>query len=358
MLLTSCQTLIPRGSMRGSGKGRLYLGIGKSSESSLIRILNLDDYSFEEIEIPLTLPHSLFLNKTNPDEVYLFEMLGSAAKVNFRSKEVSLIDHRKMKGNLFVGHAIQTETEKGILCLEYLPDFQVVVRARSAKDLSLIDLDFSNFPVGHHIVRLPGTSIAVSSGKNIKTETNHITFYDFQKHEVLSHVESKERLAHLMAISSSEVIGVSLNIKFDYDSLKTIQAGSTAAENLGRLLKSETYVGPSPMYYAHVDGTLKTHWDENRKDLFGWGFGVDRIPGHDQLYVTGHYHSGTVVLWRNFEVQGIIHVPAPLGIVASADGSEFLVLSEGKIKVYSTEKLSLVKEIAYEKPVNIIYRYG
>lgn len=356
VLLASCQSLIPS---RGysSRKGHLWVGIPGTTDRSILRKLDLDTYGFQDFEVPLSLPHSLFFNRSNPSEAYIFEMLGSAAKLDLQTGKCVLIDHRRGNGNLFVGHAIDAGDDIGLLCLEYRKDFSIEVGLRDKENLSL-KRTLSGFDVGHHVVRLPDTTVAVSSGRNYHKKKNFITFYDFKSNSVIRQIECPHRFSHLTPVSSSEVLGVSLETYFDEAAMRSIDTSASAVENLQKLLVAEKFQGPSPVYYASTNGDLRVLWDETQKSDFGWGFGVERIPSKDGLFVTGHYQSGTVIVWKNFAIVKTLRVPGPLGIVSTKDGEQFIVLSEGKIHVFSTETFLQVKEIGYQKGVSFIYRYG
>ena len=71
--------------------------------------------------------------------------------------------------------------------------------------------------------------------------------------------------------------------------------------------------------------------------------------------VIGRNH--TVVVWKDFSPEKVISVPYPLVVVATLDGTEIVVQSEGFLRIYSVETGSLVKEIKYKQPVITLTKY-
>ena len=90
VLLNSCQhsqTLIsPLSSVKSRGK--VFVGMIGNSNSSILRVLDLDTEAHFDIELPIRSAHSVIRNKKDPDEYFVFESFGSAVKVNTRTKKI------------------------------------------------------------------------------------------------------------------------------------------------------------------------------------------------------------------------------------------------------------------------------
>lgn len=320
----------------------------------MARILDLEDHSFGEFELPLRLPHSLMRSYSNPDEIIAFEFMGGAAKVNLKTG--ATVKKEGSTESLFHGHGVQSRDGKTLWTTEFLVGSRSQVRARRAEDLSLID-EVEGFSGGHHIIALPGSEMLVSGGTSEKGE-NFLAFFDAEKGRLTQSLPMKDVMGHLLAFSPTEVIGVSNAVLMDEKQKSDLKALIGSSVRPARLTNEINLDGAAPLIYANLQGELRSFWEQGREDLFHFGFGLDLIPGSPGRYLTTHHKSDAVIVWDKFKLLKVIPVAAPLGIVVSADGSEFLVLSQGRIEVFSTTTFQRIKTLKYDRPVSLLSRYS
>jgi hypothetical protein len=340
-LTASCRSELPI-NQKGKTSGKVFLSLYKDKSSSIFRIFDLSDHSYVDYSMPIDFPHSIIQCRKEPNVIYAFEFMGSCIKYNLKTREVVHIPSTEK--NSFVGHGIQSDD--GIWTTEVISKTGSFVRLRSDKDLQLVDEKTKFFEGGHHVVQLPGSSI-ISSGSN-----KQLTFYDTSKKEIVKKISMDLLVGHMAAISSTEVLGVGNVLKKKSDVVKS------ESSNLSEKVTCEVdLTGPAPMFYANTSGDFKVFWDENRKDLFKFGFGIAQLPKSDGMYLAGYEASNTVILWKGFEIVKIFNVAKPLGIVTLPDGSGFIVLSEGKMKIFSMKTLSLENEIKFDQAITYISRF-
>lgn len=291
----------------------------------------------------------------DPQEILVFEFFGSAVKVNQRTGQVSRI--KGTAENLFHGHAVQSEDGKIIWTTEHQPGpRRNRVRGRRIEDLSLID-ETIGFAGGHHLVRLPGSPVLVSGGST--PEKKHfLSFYDSEEMKLLQTLPMEEVMGHLLAFSPSEIIGVSNSVKMTENETQRLSALLKMNQHPTRLTGELDLTGEAPLVYANLKGEIKSFWEEGRKDIFRFGFGLDLIPGSPGRYITGHHHSNTVILWDHFKIVKVFKIPEPFGILVSRDGSEFVVLTKGALETYSLSTFERTNRIRYERPVSVLSRYA
>lgn len=353
----SCQTRVPR-ARATAAKGKLILGLCNANDSTTLRVLDLETRSHSDVPVPLSLPHAFMLSRRDPNELFVFEMMGSAAKVRMgeRAGTVKFLDHRERSAAVFAGHAVQSEDGTKIYSTEFLSDLSPVLRTRSAVDLSLIDEGPKDFPIGHHVIKLPGTDIAVSGSGASAEEGFRLAFYDLANRRLLRKTSIPHGIGHLAALSKTEVVGVTLKPNYNRETLRAVDPRRTARENLLSLLSIETTDVETPVIVGSLDGRVETYAAPSKRLV--WGFGVDHVPGVEGLFLTGHYMSNLVVVWKNGIAVDAIEVRRPLGLFATDDGSSFAVLTEGKLEIRSVATRALIERIEYEQPIAVLSKYG
>ncbi len=351
--LSACSTHVP--SSRKSGKGNILIGIHKSSHSSTVRILNLDTRSHQDFEVPIPLPHSIMFNPANNRELYIFEFLGGAVILNLESGKFRSIENDK--GFLFGGHAVLSPESGTAWCSEMHPDKATVIRARSLSDLSLVSGSGASIEGGHHVVKLPNTNTIVTGGFSPNSSERFLTFFDTKERRVIQHTKIDHFAGHLLPISSDEVVGVANAFTMPKGTAKSLFTMVRNNQHPATVRKELNLNEPAPLFYANTKGDYRAFWDESKTKNFQFGFGLDLISSKDGTYLSGHLGSSTIIAWRRFEIIKIISVPSPTGILATTDGTQFLVLSEGALKIYSTSSFEQEDEIRYDKNISLLSRY-
>lgn len=350
--LASCQT---RPVSAYGKKGKVFLCLlGAGGSDSTLRVLDLTDMSFEDFDIPIKLPHSLIQNAANSDEVYIFELLGSAVKLNLKDRKTILVENKS--GSKFFGHAVQSSDRQLIWTTEMMPGKGAVVYARNASDLSLVQGEEYSFQGGHHVIRLPGTDILVSGGSSKGVNANFVHFYDPSTKKIIRRLPMEDVPIHMIGISSSEILGVT-NVAVAEGKNKEYASSSEPSVAL-KLQTVFDFKTPSPVFYGNLDGNSKSWLDAEKKDLFRFNFGIERVPGKDLKFLTSHNHSDSVILWKDYKIERVINVKAPKAISVTNDGSQLLIHSADlELLVYSMKTFQLEKKINYDRPVGMVSRY-
>lgn len=341
----SCSVPVPRKdySSTASSRGYAYLGL-IAGNASILRKLNLDNYEYEDINLPLLAPHAV---TRAGDDLYVFDFQGSAVKVSANGKIL------KPEESRFYGHGFFSPHEEVLWCTEILSTGAQVVRARSTKDLRIIDGDGYAFPGGHHIARFPGTDLIASCGSDGRR--HYVSFFDFKKRQLVKNFETKYPGVHLLPISESEFVAPTTEFEMGSDQLRSFVRMADPAQRSTMTEKEKQFAGFSPVMYANLKGETREYWDPAKRDHFQLGLGIDRVDG--ERILTSHYSSDSVILWKGPEIEKIYKVPGPLVIVATGDGKSFVAQSERGIKIYSLETGLLERELTYQFPVYTLARY-
>ncbi len=321
MLVSSCRSQVPLVQTPGSDRGKIYLSLKGEGKSSTLRILDLNDYSFKDWVIPLPHPHSMALNLQNPDEMFLYEFMGYAAKVNLVTDKTILMAGKETN---FAGHAVQYEDV--IWSTEKYFNGEFVAFARRASDLSVIPGKEHTFKAGHHIVKMPGTNQIVTGSEG------RIVFYDLGKKKIVREIPIDQEISpiHFFPLSESEVISVT-----------GIMDGSLGTKfNLS---------GMAPAYYANMKGDVRPFWDEKEKEHFRFGFGIKKLTS--QTWLTGHNMGDAVFLWKDFKIVKKFEMKSPQTISLTKDGTQFIVHTADKLNFYSFKTNELEKTISYDRPI-------
>ena len=349
----SCTTSIPSQSYPGKHKGYAWVALGSGPESNILRRINLSTYEYEEVLLPLGNAHAISKISTHPDELFVYEFHGSAVRVNVKTGEIlARVDQTAELE--FVGHGTYDPVRNIIWSSEKVGDLGLV-RARSADTMKLIPGKEFSFPGGHHVIRLPESSLISSAGSD-PAGKHFISFFDLSSLKIEKIVPTDYHGIHLYPLSSTEVISVSNQYTMDAERLRMTRRFTNPSTRKSMTPKDLEYAGTSPLLFADVSGQTKTFWDPSRTEIFHLGVGLDKV-GTGNRFVTSHLLSHTVVVWKDFSPEKVISVPYPLVVVATLDGTEIVVQSEGFLRIYSVETGSLVKEIKYKQPVITLTKY-
>ena len=351
----SCSTRTPVRNYSSSHKGYAYLGMAMSEEQNILKKIDLSTYESEDIVLPVGRLHAVTKSAANPDEIFVLDFQGSALKVNTRTKEVlAKVDHRVSGEGHFYGHAVHDPADDILWCTEQTGG-KSLVRARSGKDLRLLPQREYAFGGGHHVTRIPGTTLISTAGSDDNGQ-HFVAFYDTAKKRMEKIVRTDFPGVHVLPISATEVISVTTQFTMTDERLKMMTKYSDPRLRGALSEQDYKFAGTSPLLYANISGDTKNYWDISRTELFQLGLGLDRLSS-GAGYVTTHHASDTVIIWKDFKVHKVIKVPGPLVVVATLDGSEIAVQSEGGLKVYSLSSGELVKDLKYPFPVITLSKY-
>jgi hypothetical protein len=350
-----CAGPIYKSNSNHPNKGKVFLCMGDTVESSTLRIIDWNTFGHVDYKVPVTWAHSILQHSVDPNIIYVFENLGSCARLNLETRETVKVDHRTTM-QLFSGHGVSDRSGEFLFCSQ-IPTMsdQPSITVRNAHTLEIVDTLKQDSQGSHQIVHLPNSNvIAWGNMRSLKNNfAGAITFYDYAEKKIISSSEFKMPVLHVLALSSNEVVGVSFPANLHIDKL-TSPFTHTSKEN-SVVVYSDHQTPLGPMYYAKSDGTHKEFWSESQKDFFNYNFGLAGIKGGAR-FLSGHLGSGKVILWKNFEIEKVFSVPNPLHIAVSDDGSEFMVLSNG-VEVYSLESLSKIHTIPIDRPVAVLSGY-
>lgn len=345
LMTASCTTRIPLygNSVMTNDKGKLLLCLGSGRHEAVLRIHDLNDDSFRDFPIPVA-PHSYIHSPVNPEEVFFIGFGDTSAVFNLSTGKTRLC--RQASGHMFNGHGTLISDDE-IWCTENAIGGQVMARPRSTIDLSY-SKGKDSFEAGHHIVRLPGTSILVTGGVSFKTRENFVTFYDSAKGEVLRKFTTPYVPVHIIPFSSTEVYMVT-----NKPVMETLGQSLFQTNIMGRNLNLHA---PTPVLSFSLSGETGTYWDENRKNLFSFGLGIKKIP--EEKILTAHTWSNTVICWNKGLIEKIISVPHPQAFAVTKDQSQVVVQSADALRIYSLNGLEHIRTIRCGKRIESISAYG
>lgn len=343
--------------------GSAVLFIHQPHRTSKMRFLDLNTFTFSDINVPLHAPHTSQPVYGKQDEYIVFDFMGKALKVNRDTKEIS---EAPGIGSRFLGHGTQ-DGDGHIWCTELLESGEVLVRARSSENLALIDSSGSSFSGGHHVARMPGSSVLVSSGYNHERKMSSIVFFDRQTNRLTkSELPLNLIISHILPISATEVVCIT-NYTIE-SSARTSEKKSFYANSTDKMISTipqkksrgheVDFDAPAPLIYGNMNGEMKIFWDEEKKDLFRFGFGIYHFAGSRDRFISGHSNSNKVIIWKDRTPEKIIDVPAPAGIIQTPDRERLVILSNGILKIYSLRKNQFERDIKYDGFITSMSAYA
>lgn len=334
LALSSCATRVPGLKYPGQSRGQVFL-ILKGYSGTVLRVLSLDDYSFRDFPLSVSRPHSILQSSHKPSEIYVFGVEETSAILNLETGSERIV--QSSSGMRFSGHGLPMK--EGVLwSSEINQQGQIYLRGRRTDDFSLIRDKNYTLEGGHHIVRLPGTDTLVTGGFSQVKKANVVTFYDSRKNEIIREFRTNYTPVHFVPLSGTEVASVSSDVALGKSPGKGRPMGGLDLSN------------PAPVLTFNVNGDSQIHWEEKNKDLYRFGFGIEKLPSGN--LVTGHNRSDTLLIWENFQVVKTLSVPMPFALMCTKDGSQLVVHSGVDVRIYSLKTYELEKVISY--PENII----
>lgn len=315
-----------------------------------LRHIDWSTYESRDYPIPLGLPHSLVQDPSDPEVVYIFETFGSFARLELKTGASVVVDHSQAK-SMSYGHATFASTGE-LLCTEVDPDQKNGrVSIRNPKTLELLGNLPSECGGSHQIASMPGTKLAVCG---VATEFGRgdegaVVFTDSATKKTRGRVVLPSSISHVIPISGDEVIA--LGLKMNIAPINPVY-GDTSLNNTPDAARTATF-DFAPIYKVKTDGTYSTFPTTGLKDLFKFNFAFLKIP-HSELCVTSHLGSQRVIVWNGAKPVKILELPYPTNLTASADGSEFMVVTNGKVKIYSSTTFEEKKTLGYTGDVTIV----
>jgi hypothetical protein len=339
---------IAKGSTFAQDKGKVLLSLSSpGGKGSVLRILDWDDLSHKDYAVSLSNPHSMVLDRKNPSVAYLFESFGSGLRVDLATRQEVKIDHLT-SGFLFSGHGVQTRAGEHLFCTEFGKDRQGSVSVRDARTLEKVGATPRECDNSHQVVHLPGGTVIACGNLSVKGKAKRgaITFYDYEKNQVLDQVAFDYPILHLAPLSSSEVLAVSLLFDRQHGQPSPDKFfGQSSHETTSEYFKDTTF-RPGPVCYAKTDGSSKQFWDESELDLFRFNFGVAPLPSSNK-FLSSHRLANAVLLWKDGKIAHRFSVPAPSHLLVAKNGKEMMVrCGDSYLKLFSLETMGEVGTIS------------
>lgn len=361
--LSACRSLPPK----SSAGPRAFVFLESIQGESTARIVDLKTLEHKDVQIPVINPHSAQRIQTGEYEFIVFDFMGTAVRANFLTGQVL---KASAGTGVFMGHGVQTHSGELIWCTELSPEEGIRVRARRTSDLSLVGDSTGEFPGGHHVTRLPGSSILASGWFNLQERSSNVRFFDHASGKSsVTKLPDHITVSHLLPYSPTEVIGISNVLLAPGEKTKnwnksplvrstyaTVKGLASESASRGQLDLDPG--APAPLVYANLNGESRLFWPQEEAEKFRYGFSIDVVPGSPGQFVTCHTLSHNVVLWSGTQVNQYISVPSPKGAVAAPDGKKLVILTQGVLKLWSIPEKKFVDEIRFERPVSTLSRYS
>lgn len=353
--LASCVTPVAPKAPIARRRGTVFITIQDSATSSILRAYDWDTHEAKDFAAPVGLPHAILQHPKELGVVYAIENLGSCARIDLKSGRSSRVDHVET-GELFNGHATASRDGAFVFCTQISKKDGASIAIRDAVSLALVDKVRGGEYAAHQVVHLPGSSIIAWGDLNSPKGGfgGGITFYDYQARKVVARVPLADPILHLVPISNTDVMGLG----FPIASKAYLEPGMferSSRENQLAILPPQD-VRPAPLYHVGVDGKSRRLFDEGRKDLFKFNFGLTS-PGKSERFLSGHVMSNKVIVWKGSRIERVLDVQAPRNIAVSDDASEFMVLSLAGVEIFSLETFEKLRTITSEKPISSISGY-
>ena len=349
--------------INSENNGSAVLFIHGYDNTSRMRILNLSSFDFSDIKIPLKAPHTSQPVFGKPYEHIVFDFMGKALKVNTLTKEFFFAPEENAR---FLGHG--TQTGDGVIwCTELLESGKAVVRARSVTDMALIPGIAVSFPGGHHVAKMTSSQVLVSSTYNHDEKVSSLMFFDPGSNKLKkTNLPANLIISHILSVSNTEVVCITnyaRNTGGDFANKKSFYANATE-KMIASIPHTDTqsyapdFDAPAPLIYGNMDGEMKVFWDEHNRDLFRFSFGIYPFSGTRDQFITGHTNSNKVIIWKNRNLEKIIDVTSPAGIIQTPDRKKLVILSDGILKVYSLQTHRFERDIKYEGFITTMSAYA
>ncbi|MEK7354879.1 MAG: hypothetical protein AAB250_00420, partial [Bdellovibrionota bacterium] len=320
------------------GKGQIFLFIeDRAGKVQTLRRMDWNNYEYVDYPLPLLYPHSLLQDRNDRDVVYLFEMFGSAVRLDLRTKDAVRIDH-KLAREMFYGHAAQSRAGE-LFVTQLGSDLTTgVVSVKETKSLRTIATLPRECDGAHQIVTMPDSNMAACGVSSVlgRGKGGAVTFVDCDTRKVVNRVALPDSISHLFAISKDEIVALSIELdglpldpKYENDS----------RQNAPGIAKAK----PTAIYHVKPDGSSREFLNGGLFDAFRFNSGFAKIP-HSDLMVTSHIGSSTVIVWDGAGKPKKVHkIPHPGVVAASPNGEEIMVLTAGKAQSISVKTGEPVK---------------
>jgi hypothetical protein len=332
--VTGCVTPPALKPSSASQKGRvLFALMVPGTKTTRLRSFDWDTYEYEDFFAPIEFAHSIVQDRNDPSVFYVMEVFGGGARVNLSTGAVVKFASGE-NGSMFNGHGAITQSGEFIACTEIMNTRGSVVTLRSTRDFGLAMVLPNECGSCHQVVTLPNSDLLVIGHMRSGAGNSHggFTFYDVEKRKVASVVSIPRPILHLSAISATEAVGISVDKPTAPERSTKISNQASSHENL-KVMTGDLRKKPAPLYHVSVSGDVKPIWNEDRQDVFQAIYGLTKNAG--SMMITSHSALEAVVVWNGFEIERVIPVASPTALMVSKDASEFMVIEQNKVALYS-----------------------
>ena len=328
LLAVGCGSSLVSRSLASKKGGTIVTGHVVKDET-ILTFMDLATGTREEHAIPLTAPHTIYRNYLNPDELFVFEVLGNAVIYNTQtrvSRKVPL-----QNGSVFAGHA--TQLGEVIWCTEE-QGANRLLRRYSAHDLQPLPGNDQVFRSGHSVVRLPDRPVLVTGG--LFDKQGFISFIDSESGKLMRQTSLASFPVHLIAMSPTEVV---------FSACSTcLLPGKLAACNDADMhpagnLPEFPHDSLDPIWRVSMEGKA---WrapaaliDPAHQDVVVGGLFMSKIS--DKQFVTSHKVKDALALWQDGKVQHVFPATDPHDMCVSADGKQLVINGREGLSIYSLE---------------------
>lgn len=362
-LQASCSVLnLLSGNDKPQTKGKVILGFVATSGNSLVRVLNWDDYRFEDIPVQAHLQHSFVLNPLNKDELYIFEMYGNCIRLNLSTGESIRMDLEREK-TVLNGHGVLTADGSTLYTTEFNADgSQRFLVARDPRTLQKLEL-YTNAEPDHFLSHVPNSSLIAFGSTSVKTGKTGIQLFDTSTKTLRPLIETSPNIpTHFAAVSEKTIYAATNSQGYASSQSKGIPGFSPSNSALTNSMAHSMIKKPEivPSATLAIDLSDNSVSKLSKEDLSVNGFYTIQQNSTGRI-LTSNMAISTILVWDSGEVIARIPSTNASNLIISEDQKEFmsLALKKGFITVYSLEDFREIKKIQFpDLPISAVNNFA
>lgn len=331
LLSVSCSSLVSKSLAPNSkGSGTIVTADAVNGET-LLTFINLTTGDQDVHALPLRVPHSIYRNYLNPDEIFVFEILGDAVIYNTKTRVVK----KAKQGSeaLFYGHSKQMG--EVIWCTERRGNAHFV-RRYSIHDLSPIPGNSQIFNAGHSVSQVPGLPVLVTGG--IMDRTGFVSFIDTESGKLMQTITLPTTFpVHFMGLNSEEVVFSACSTCKNSPKIKS---PDEKKEHAAMTLPGFENITSDPVWHIKKAGNIWQNAaamiDPVHSDVVVGGLFVTKISANQ--FVTSHEEKNALALWSDGQVKHVFSAAEPGNMCLTPDKKKLIINGKEGLSIYDLDR--------------------